>query len=109
MVIASKTWLSLTPEPERELPAAIATMRAGGAPSAPEIAAERERAERLVRRGNRRAWTRWLTEARGLARACRTERDPRVSEAATRAAAVIDNHDALALGITPRGGGARNR
>jgi hypothetical protein len=31
-----------------------------------------------------------------------------VTEAAELAAAVIDNHDALALGITPRGKGAKN-
>jgi hypothetical protein len=109
MVMASKTWLSLTPEPERELPDAIATIRAGGTPSEREVAAERKRADRLVLRGNRRAWTRWLNEARGLARSSRTEGDPRVTEAADRVASVIDNHDALALGITPRGRGAKNR
>jgi hypothetical protein len=106
MVMASKVWLSLTPEPERELPDAVATLRAGGCPTAQQIAVERERADRLVRRGNRRAWTRWLTEARGLARSSRTGGDPQVAEAAELAASVIDNHDALALGITPRGRGA---
>lgn len=104
----SKTWLSLTPEPERELPDAIATLRAGGRPSAEQIAAERERADRLVRRANRRAWRRWLSEARGLARSSRTGGDPQVAEAAELAAAVIENHDALALGITPRGRGAKH-
>jgi hypothetical protein len=109
MVTARRTWLSLTPEPERELPDAIATLRAGGRPSDGEIAAERERVERLVRRGNRGAWTRWIAEARGLIRGrTRSEGDPRLAEAAERAAAVIDNHDALALGITPRGRGSEN-
>lgn len=104
--MASKAWLSLTPEPERELPVAIATLRAGGSPSAAQITAERERADRLIRRGNRRAWTRWLSEARGLAGGSRTGTDPQVAEAAELAASVIDNHDALALGITARGRGA---
>jgi hypothetical protein len=108
MVLASKTWLSLTPEPERELPDAIATLRAGGRPTAGQVAVERERAGRLVRRANRRAWRRWLGEARGLARSSREGGDPQVAEAAELAVAVIDNHDALALGITPRGRGAKN-
>lgn len=106
MVLANRTWLSLTPEPERELPDAIATLRAGGRPNADEIAAERERAERLIRRGNRRAWVRWLREARGLAGSrARTNDDPTVAEAVRRATAVIENHDALAQGITPRPSG----
>ena len=108
MVLASKTWLSLTPEPERVLPDAVATLRAGGRPTPEQVAAERERAERLVRRANRRDWRRWISEARGLARRSRDGGDPRVAEAAELAAAVIENHDALALGITPRGRGAMN-
>jgi hypothetical protein len=103
MVLASRTWLSLTPEPERELPDAIATLRADGHPSTDEIAAERERAERLIKRANRRAWTRWLSEARSLAISrAKANDDPTVAEAARRATAVIENHDALAQGITPR-------
>jgi hypothetical protein len=109
MAMASRTWLSLTPEPERELPDAIATLRAGGRPSAEQIAAERARADRLVRRANRRAWRRWLSEARGLVRSSRSGGDPQVAEAAELATAVIDNHDALALGITPRGRGAKHQ
>jgi hypothetical protein len=108
MVLASRAWLSLTPEPERELPDAIATLRSGGRPTAEQVAAERERADRLVRRANRRAWRRWISEARSLARNARNGGDPQVTEAAELAAAVIDNHDALALGITPRGKGAKN-
>lgn len=101
MVLSDRTWLSLTPEPERELPDAIATLRAGGPPSADEVAAERRRAARLVERANRGAWTRWLGEVRRLA-GSRSGGDRAVTEAARRATAVIDNHDALAQGITPR-------
>jgi hypothetical protein len=108
MVLVSRAWLSLTPEPERVLPDAVATLRAGGHPSAEQVAAERARAERLVRRANRRGWRRWLSEARTLARSSRTGGDPQVAEAAELAVAVIDNHDALALGITSRGRGANN-
>jgi hypothetical protein len=47
----SRAWLSLTPEPERELPTAIAVLHAGGAPAADDVRRERERAHQagLVR------------------------------------------------------------
>jgi hypothetical protein len=115
---ARDAWLSLTPEPERDLPAAIATLRAGTAPGAEAIEAERRRAERrggpppggaacaaprrraerLVLRGNRRSWLAWLREAVELA-------DARGPDGAEVAAArellldVIDNHEALELGL----------
>ena len=44
---ARHAWLSITPEPERELPAAVAALRAGGTPSGAAVEAERARAERL--------------------------------------------------------------
>ncbi|MEU4063867.1 hypothetical protein AB0F25_15775 [Streptomyces wedmorensis] len=66
-------WLGLTPEPERELPAAVAALRAslGTAhhppPGRAELAAaERRRVERLVLRGSRRSWLRYLAEATAL-------------------------------------------
>ncbi|SEE08858.1 hypothetical protein [Streptomyces sp. TLI_105] len=66
-------WLGLTPEPERELPAAVAALRAslGTAhhppPGRAELAAaERRRVERLVLRGSRHSWLRYLTEATAL-------------------------------------------
>ncbi|MFZ3495414.1 hypothetical protein ACODT5_19680 [Streptomyces sp. 5.8] len=82
-------WLGLTPEPERELPAAVAALRASShrpgrtGPSAangltgpthpldPEpppklVASERRRLERLVLRGSRRDWLRYLAEVTAL-------------------------------------------
>ncbi|MFE5909617.1 hypothetical protein ACFQ6B_11110 [Streptomyces wedmorensis] len=66
-------WLGLTPEPERELPAAVAALRAslGTAPHPPPAraelaAAERRRVERLVLRGSRHSWLRYLAEATAL-------------------------------------------
>ncbi|MGW8363248.1 hypothetical protein ACWGK1_22060 [Streptomyces wedmorensis] len=66
-------WLGLTPEPERELPAAVAALRAslGTAhhppPARAELAAaERRRVERLVLRGSRHSWLRYLAEATAL-------------------------------------------
>jgi hypothetical protein len=94
---ARHAWLSITPEPERELPVAIATLRAGGPPSGPAIAEERARVERLVTRASRRAWTRYIADAAELARA--TEGDGEVAEARALVLDVIDNHDNLRLGL----------
>jgi hypothetical protein len=90
-------WLSITPEPERELPVAIATLRAGGSPSGPAVEAERRRVERLVTRASRRAWTRYIAEAAELARA--TEGDREVADARALVLDVIENHDNLRLGL----------
>jgi hypothetical protein len=101
-LIERHAWLSLTPEPEGELPRAIAALRAGEQPSAAAVAAERERVERLVLRGRRRGWQRWLAETRTLADRA-ADGQPHESRIARD---VIDNHDALCLGLAPRGRGA---
>jgi hypothetical protein len=85
---ARHAWLSITPEPERELPEAVAALRGGGS-----VEAERERVERLVTHGSRRAWNAYLAEAAVLAR----EAPP--SEARKLVFEVIDNHDNLKLGL----------
>ena len=95
-------WLSLTPEPELELPAAIATLRYGPEPGPGDLERERARAERLVTRASRRRWDRWLDEARSLA-GSRAD-DPATQEARAAAMDVISNHDALKLGLAERAG-----
>jgi hypothetical protein len=98
-------WLSLTPEPELELPRAIATLRADGAPPAEAVAAEAKRIERIVLGARRGEWRRWLRETRQLA-----ERGRDKHPAAARLALdVIENHDALALGLERRRGGTETR
>jgi hypothetical protein len=99
--LSDSTWLSLTPEPEDQLPRAIAALRAGTAPSPEAVAAERHRVERLVLRGRRRAWRRWISETRELAErgAGRQPHDAQV------ALDVVENHDALCLGLARRGRG----
>ena len=74
---SSRAWLSLTPEPERELPAAIAVLRratggecagtgaVAGRPA--DVAREAERAEALVLRGSEPSYLAWLREAAELA------------------------------------------
>ncbi|MFJ8631950.1 hypothetical protein [Streptomyces sp. NPDC093568] len=64
----SLVWLGLTPEPEQELPAAVAALRspATGRPPSVLVAAERHRVERLVLRGTQRGWLRYLREVTDL-------------------------------------------
>ena len=90
-------WLSITPEPERELPAALAALRAGGVPDQSAVQAERRRVERLITHGKRRAWPAYLADAAALARAAATEGD--VGAARVLVLDVIDNHDNLRLGL----------
>jgi hypothetical protein len=93
---ARHTWLSITPEPELELPEALATLRAGGAPSAAQVELERARAERLVTRGSRRAWRRYLAESLVLAR---SSEGPEVAEARAVVEDVVHNHNQLELAL----------
>jgi hypothetical protein len=93
---ARHAWLSITPEPELELPEAIARLRAGGAPSAAQVELERARAERLVTRGSRRAWRRYLAEALSLAR---SSEDPAVADARAVVEDVVHNHNQLELAL----------
>jgi hypothetical protein len=98
-------WLSLTPEPEFELPAAIAMLRSTGEPDPRDLERERARAERLVVRGSRRRWERWLDEARALARSQgASSATEEARAAALDALDVISNHDALKLGLAERAG-----
>ena len=85
---ARNAWLSITPEPERELPEAVAALRSGGSPEA-----ERARVERIVTKGRRRAWSAYLAEAAKLAQ----QAPP--SEARDVVLEVIANHDNLKLGL----------
>jgi hypothetical protein len=83
-----RAWLSITPEPERELPRAVAKLRGNGS-----IEAERARVERLVIHGSRRAWTAYLAEVALLAR------DAPPSKARDIVLDVVHNHDNLKLGL----------
>ncbi|WP_432037417.1 hypothetical protein [Streptomyces cucumeris] len=61
-------WLGLTPEPERELPAAVAALRPRPADLslAALTTAERRRVERLILRGTQRSWLGYLAEVTAL-------------------------------------------
>jgi hypothetical protein len=97
---ARHAWLSLTPEPERELPVAIATLRAGGPPPAELVEREIARVERLVTHGSRRQWRAYLAETADLARTA--EADEALAEARAAVDEILENHDNLALGLAKR-------
>ncbi|MET8446023.1 hypothetical protein [Streptomyces sp. NPDC005209] len=101
----SLEWLGLTPEPEQELPAAVAALRAPAAdrPSTALIAAERHRVERLVLRGTQRGWLRYLREVTELvveAAAGSATADPRP---ALVAGEVVLDHHRMLIGLPGAG------
>ena len=91
-------WLSLTPEPERDLPSACATLRAHGHPTPAQIHEERARAAQMVLHGNRRSWLRFLDEAAALVPSA-APTDPELQGAASVVAEVVLNHHRLLAGF----------
>jgi hypothetical protein len=102
-MVRAATWLSITPEPERELPQAVATLHHGGTPPPAQVAAETERIERLILRGSERAWLRYLHGVVKLIDTHAHDDDGEVQRARASAAAVISNHHNLLLGLRGRG------
>ena len=96
-------WLSLTPEPERELPAAVATLVCGRRPTDEAVAGEAARIERLVLRGSERGWNRYLHDVVELIDARTGDSDPEIEHAREIAIAVIANHHNLLLALPGRG------
>jgi hypothetical protein len=101
-MVKSAPWLSVTPEPERELPEAVATLVCGGVPRAQDVARERARVERLVLRGNERQWLAYLRGVVDLIDRSAGHEDETVSRARARATAVISNHHNLLLALPGR-------
>jgi hypothetical protein len=95
-------WLSLTPEPERELPRAVATMRAGAPAAAEAVEREQSRIERVVVRARRRRWLAYMHEVGALIKRSASSADPSVAHARAVAAEVIRNHHGLLLGLPGR-------
>ena len=105
-MVKRASWLSVTPEPERELPQAVATLRPDAGAGAAAVARERERIERLVLRGSQRRWLAYLHEVVELIDRRAGDGDPDVARARARATAVIANHHNLLLGAARPGRGA---
>jgi len=102
-MVKSAPWLSLTPEPERELPSAVATLACGRRPSDAAVAEETTRIERLVLRGSERRWDSYLHEVVSLIEQRANDVDPDVARARQVAIAVISNHHNLLLALPGRG------
>jgi hypothetical protein len=96
-------WLSVTPEPERELPEAVATLRHGSGATAEAIAQEAARIEALVLRGSERRWDSYLHDVVSLIDRRAGDVDPGVARAREIAIAVISNHHNLLLALPGRG------
>jgi hypothetical protein len=89
-------WLSLTPEPERELPPIVAALRSGDSPGG-AIEEERSTVEEIVVRGEERDWLGYLSEAVRLLLDA-----PAVGLSADRRQAALEvlaNHHRLLLGL----------
>src|SRR6202166_4725202 len=95
----SASWLSVTPEPERLLPDAVATLQAGARPPIAAIERERERVERLVVRARLRDWLAYLSRTLELVERRLDASDPEVVRARETAAELIANHHNLLLGL----------
>ncbi len=104
-MVKRATWLSVTPEPERELPEAVATLAAGRRATERRWPAERARIERLVLHGTQRRWLQYLHGVVDLIERRTVTDDPDVQRARARAVAVIANHHNLLLAHP--GAGAR--
>jgi hypothetical protein len=104
-MVKRAAWLSVTPEPERELPQAVATLTAGRRAGADAVGAEQARIERLVLRGSQRRWLAYLHEVLELIEGGPGGGDPDVAAARARATVVIANHHNLLLALP--GAGAR--
>jgi hypothetical protein len=102
-MVKRASWLSVTPEPERELPAAVATLVCGGQPTEDTVAAEADRIERLVLRGSQRGWNHYLHRVVELIEDRRHDANPDVARARRLAARVIANHHNLLLALPGRG------
>ncbi|MGO9821049.1 MAG: hypothetical protein ACLPTJ_10425 [Solirubrobacteraceae bacterium] len=102
-MVKRASWLSVTPEPERELPEAVATLAAGRRARPDEVVRERTRVEQLVLHGTQRRWLAYLHEVVGLIDAGSASGDPDVALARERARAVIANHHNLLLALPGRG------
>jgi len=102
-MVKRASWLSVTPEPERELPGAVATLAAGRRAGDDEVLREQARIERLVLHETQRQWLSYLHVVVGLIDAVSASGDPDVALARERARAVIANHHNLLLALPGRG------
>jgi hypothetical protein len=99
MAIRRATWLSITPEPERELPRAVAVLAAGRQVGDDAIRAEQNRLQTIVLRHGLRRWLSYLRDVLELIERRTGDEDPDVARARARARVVLANHHNLLLGL----------
>jgi hypothetical protein len=96
-------WLGLTPEPERELPVAVATLRARQSsddrPLSDWIDAETKRIESLILHGTQRTWLRYLHSVTELV----TRADGGSAELALQAGETVLEHHRMLIGLPGSG------
>jgi hypothetical protein len=103
-VVKRATWLSITPEPERELPEAVATLTEGHRAPPDAVDAERTRIESLILHSSQREWLGYLSRVVTLIERRVDDSDPDVVRARERAMAVVSNHHNLLLAVPGSGG-----
>ena len=101
-MVKRAVWLSITPEPERVLPRAVATLRHGSRAPDALVAAERARIERLLLHGTQERWLAYLHSVVELIDRSDASDDPSVRDARALATSVISNHHNLLLGLPGR-------
>ncbi|WP_432074904.1 hypothetical protein [Streptomyces wuyuanensis] len=99
----SLVWLGLTPEPERELPPAVAALRTrapgAGATGRDPAAFERHRVERLILHGSERSWLRYLAEVTDLVASVADGTSAGDPRAALVAGEVVLDHHRMLIGL----------
>jgi hypothetical protein len=87
------TWLALTPEPERELPAAVACLRGAS------VTSEHRRVQQLILHGTARSWRRYLHEVCDLIRSLPQQPGPTRRSSALLAGEVLLEHHRMLIGL----------
>jgi hypothetical protein len=93
---AGTAWLSLTPEPERNLPELLALLDAGSA------SGEADRMSRIVLRGTSRRWLRHLDRAAAIALGVADGTRDGDPEPALAVVDVVLEHDRMLIGLPGR-------
>ncbi|MGI8716096.1 MAG: hypothetical protein ACR2NR_23525 [Solirubrobacteraceae bacterium] len=102
-MVTRAAWLSITPELERELPDAVATLTAGRRAQHTAAAAERRKIEGLLLHRGQRRWLRYLHAIVELIEQRAACPDDDVQAARSCARSVIANHHNLLLALPGSG------
>ena len=99
---AATAWLSLTPEPERNLPELLTLLHEDEGSTSTRLRAEEGRMARLVLRGNSRRWLRYLDRVADLPLAVAAGTRDGDPELALAVVQVVLDHDRMLIGLPGR-------